>query len=80
VMAHRPLARGVLSSNRFLHEIGEKYGKTAAQVALNWLIAREGVIAIPKAVNSDHLEQNAGAAGWKLSEENLENISSHFHQ
>jgi len=80
VMAHRPLARGVLSSNRFLHEIGEKYGKTAAQVALNWLIAREGVIAIPKAVNSDHLAQNAGAAGWKLSEDDLENISSHFHQ
>jgi diketogulonate reductase-like aldo/keto reductase len=80
VMAYTPLARGGLSSNKFLQEIGGKYGKTAAQVALNWLIAREGVIAIPKAVNLDHLEQNAGAAGWKLSEEDFEDISSHFRQ
>ena len=79
VMAHRPLARGTLSRNKFLEEVGKKYDKTAAQVALNWLIAQEEVIAIPKAVNLDHLEQNAGAAGWKLSEEDMEYISSHFH-
>jgi len=78
VMAHKPLARGVLSRNKFLQEIGKRYEKTAAQVALNWLIAREGVVAIPKAVNLDHLEQNAGAAGWGLSEEDIEHISSHF--
>ena len=78
VMAHRPLARGVLSRNKFLEEIGKRYDKTAAQVALNWLIAQEKVIAIPKAVNLDHLEQNAGAAGWELSEEDMEHISSHF--
>ena len=80
VMAHRPLARGVLSSNKFLQEIGEKYEKSAAQVALNWLINREGVIAIPKAVNTDHLEQNAGAAGWILSGGDTEKISTHFLQ
>ena len=80
VMAHRPLARGVLSSNKILQEIGEKYERTAAQVALNWLITREGVIAIPKAINPDHLEQNAGAAGWTLSGEDIEKISSHFRQ
>jgi diketogulonate reductase-like aldo/keto reductase len=78
LMAHMPLARGGLSRNEFLQGIGKKYEKTAAQVALNWLITREQVIAIPKAVNLDHLEQNAGAVGWELSKDDMEHISSHF--
>lgn len=78
VMAHMPLARGGLSRNPFLQEIGKRYEKTAAQVALNWLIAKEKVIAIPKAVNPDHLVQNADAAGWELSKADMEQISSHF--
>jgi diketogulonate reductase-like aldo/keto reductase len=61
-----------------LQEIGKKYDKTAAQVALNWLLARKQVIAIPKAVKLDHLEQNAGAVGWELSKDDIERISAHF--
>ncbi len=80
VMAHRPLARGVLATNKFLQEVGKRYEKTATQVALNWLIAKEQVIAISKAVNPAHLEQNAGAVGWELSKDDLERISSHFRQ
>jgi len=79
VMAHRPLARGELSRNKFLQEIGKRYEKTAAQVALNWLVAKEQVIAIPKALNLEHLEQNAGAVGWRLSKDDVEQISSYFH-
>ncbi len=79
VMAYRPLAGGELSRNKFLREIGQRYQKTASQVALNWLITRENVIAIPKAVNPEHLEQNAGAAGWELSKDDIERLSSHFH-
>ncbi len=78
VMAYTPLAKGGLSRNEFLQEIGKRYEKTAAQVALNWLIAKENIIAIPKAVNLDHLEQNAGAIGWRLSKDDIEHISSHF--
>lgn len=78
VMAYRPLAGGGLSRNKFLQEIGQRYQKTAAQVALSWLVAREQVITIPKAVKLDHLEQNAGAVGWKLSKDDIERISSHF--
>ncbi len=78
VMAYWPLSRGRLAKDGFLKKTGEKYGKTAAQVALNWLTARENVIAIPKAVNMEHLEQNAGAAGWRLSGEDIQSISDHF--
>jgi len=80
VMAYTPLANGRLSRSEFLREIGKKYKKTAAQVALNWLIAKEKVIAIPKAVNIDHLEENAGAMGRRLSQDDIEYVSSYFGQ
>ena len=78
VMAYWPLSRGKLVTDEFLSKTGEKYGKTAAQVAINWLISHDNVIAIPKAVNPEHLEQNAEATNWQLSEVDIELISSHF--
>ncbi|MDI6806258.1 MAG: aldo/keto reductase [Candidatus Aenigmarchaeota archaeon] len=78
VMAYTPLAKGELARNKFLREIGEKYGKNPAQVALNWLISKENVIAIPKAINLRHVEENVGAMGWRLSKSDVESISSYF--
>lgn len=78
LMAYTPLAKGRLSRSEFLEGIGRKYGKTAAQVALNWLIAKENVIAIPKAINISHLKENAGAMGWRLLEDDMERMSSYF--
>ncbi|HAW49670.1 TPA: aldo/keto reductase [bacterium] len=78
IMAHTPIAKGELAKNEFLKEIGKEYNKTAIQVALTWLIAKENVIAIPKAIRLDHLEENAGAIEWRLSKEDIERISSYF--
>jgi len=78
VMAYWPLSRGEMVKDEFLAGIGKKYGKTAAQAAVNWLISHENVIAMPKAVNPEHIEQNAGAADWELRDEDLELISSRF--
>ena len=80
VMAYTPLGMGKLSRNEFLQELGKKYQKTAAQVALNWLIAKENVVAIPKAINISHLEENAGAMGWRLGGDDAEHISAYFSQ
>jgi aryl-alcohol dehydrogenase-like predicted oxidoreductase len=54
-----------------LREYGEKYGKTPAQVALNWLICQPGVLPIPGAKNAAQAEQNAGALGWQLNSEEV---------
>ena len=72
LMAYTPLEKGSLAKNRCLSEMGIKYGKTAAQIALNWLIWKENVVAIPKATNKDHIKENFGAMGWRLSEEDYE--------
>lgn len=52
-----------------LRDIGEAHGgKTPAQVALNWCIAK-GALPIPGAKNARQAEQNAGALGWRLTRE-----------
>ncbi len=53
-----------------IKEVAEKYGKTPAQVALNWLIMySDTVIPIPGAKRPEQVEDNAGAVGWRLSYE-----------
>lgn len=48
-------------------------GKTASQVALNWVIAK-GAFPIPGAKNADQVAQNAGAMGWKLTDEEINKL------
>ncbi|ASJ00593.1 aldo/keto reductase [Thermococcus gorgonarius] len=72
LIAYTPLEKGTLAKNECLAEIGKAYGKTAAQVALNYLIWEENVVAIPKAGSKAHLEENFGAMGWRLSKEDRE--------
>jgi diketogulonate reductase-like aldo/keto reductase len=61
-----------------LDEIAKKYEKTQAQVALNWLISQDNVIAIPKASNVNHVKENVGALGWRLSEEDFNRLQESF--
>jgi aryl-alcohol dehydrogenase-like predicted oxidoreductase len=62
--------RQLLGLAEKLDEVARKYGKTRAQVALNWLItASNAVIPIPGAKRPEQVEENAGAAGWRLGYE-----------
>lgn len=54
-----------------LRQIGERHERTPAQVALNWLIAQGNVVAIAGAKTAEQVRQNAGALGWKLSDEEV---------
>ena len=57
-----------------LTKIGEKYGKSAAQVALRWNVQR-GVIVIPKSVHKDRMEQNIAIWDFTLSDEDMAEIA-----
>lgn len=57
-----------------LTKIGEKYGKSAAQVALRWNVQR-GVVVIPKSVHKDRMEQNMNIWDFKLSDEDMAEIA-----
>lgn len=58
-----------------LRELGRKYDRTPAQVALNWLTAQEGVIPIPGAKTSSQARQNAAALGWSLEPEEVARLA-----
>ena len=55
--------------------IGEKYGKTAAQVVLRWNVQR-GVSIIPKSVHVDRMEQNVDIWDFELTEDEMTKISA----
>jgi len=47
-------------------------------VALNWLICKDQVVAIPKSTNTDHVREITGSVGWKLSESDQAALSKAF--
>ena len=57
-----------------LTKIGEKYGKSAAQVALRWNVQR-GVTVIPKSVHKARMEQNIDIWDFQLSDEDMAEIA-----
>ncbi len=58
-----------------LAAIGEKYGKSAAQVALRWLTQR-GVVAIPKSTHVERMEQNFNIFDFSLSDDDMAQIAT----
>jgi aryl-alcohol dehydrogenase-like predicted oxidoreductase len=55
--------------------ISEETGKSYAQISLNWLFRQNGVTPIIGARTLDQLEDNIGASGWELTEEQVEELS-----
>ncbi len=53
-----------------LRDIGRTHGKTPSQAALNWVICK-GALPIPGATNAAHVEENAGALGWRLTDDEV---------
>ena len=78
MMAWGPLggqgASGIVKSE-LLAEIGNKYRKTAAQVALRWLTQR-GIVAIPKSSHKERMAQNFNIFDFKLTTEEMAQIAT----
>ena len=78
MMAWGPLGgQGVdaVIKNELLSAIGNKYGKTAAQVALRWLTLR-GIVAIPKSTHVERMKQNFDIFDFSLSDAEMQQIAS----
>lgn len=67
--------RGGLFENPVLTAIGEKYGKTSAQVMLRWNIQR-GVVVLPKSTHIERMEQNFNVFDFALTEEDMSAIAA----
>ena len=78
VMAYSPIEQGRLARSGELIRIAKAYQATPAQVALAFLLERDGVIAIPKSANPERVAENAEAPELELSEEDWTALDAAF--
>jgi len=79
LMAYSPIGQGgALLRHRVLAAIAARHGATAAQVALAFVLAKPGVIAIPKAGDALHVRENARAAQLVLTPEDCRELDAAF--
>ena len=76
VMAYSPFDQGRLLRKRPLADFARRHGMTASQVAIAWLLAQDGVIAIPKTGTPARLQENAAALAHPLTGEQLRELDA----
>jgi len=78
VMAYSPIEQARLVRHRGLADFARRHGATPAQAALAWLLAKDGVIVIPKTSRVERLKENLGAMELRLSKEQLAELDLLF--
>lgn len=78
VMAYSPIEQATLLRNPRLARFAEKHGISPVQAALGWLLAQQGVIAIPKTSHRERLRENHGALALRLSAQQLAELDAAF--
>jgi diketogulonate reductase-like aldo/keto reductase len=83
MVAYSPLGHGTFpgprsAGGRVLKEIAELHHATPRQVALQFLVHRPGLFAIPKASTPEHATENAGAGNFQLSDADVKRIDKAF--
>ena len=79
VVAYSPIARGGARNDKLLARIGAAYGKTAAQVALRFLVQHE-IVVIPRTSKEQRLAENAGVFDFALSAAEMKEIAGLSHR
>lgn len=78
LIAWRPV-RGIDAEQpAIVRELCEKYGKTPAQIAINWLVAQENVVTLAKMSRPEHLQENLGGIGWEMEKEDVERLRKEY--
>jgi 2,5-diketo-D-gluconate reductase B len=76
LIAYAPLAQGRATKDETLQKIGGKYGASAAQVTIAWLLGQDGVVAIPKAQQVTSQRLNLDAIKIVLDDEDVAAIAA----
>ena len=74
--AHVPLAQGRLADHPALTRIAARHGATAVQVALKWLLDKDGVVAFPKAARVESQRDNLAALDLVLDDADRAEIAA----
>lgn len=79
-IAWRPTQKGILLNNipSLLQKMCNKYDKTPAQIAINWLTSQANVVTLAKTTSIEHLMENLGALGWKMDKDDVETLRNEY--
>lgn len=75
IIAYQPIKRKEVLANSRVQEIAKRYETSPASIALAWLL-NQGALPIPKAIQKEHIDENLAAANLKLSDEDIDVLSS----
>lgn len=78
IIAYSPIGEGKLVNHPLLQQIADKHDATSAQIALAWTIRQPGIMAIPKASNIRHVEENFHSLSIRLDAEDLKQLDRAF--
>ncbi len=80
IVAYRPTEKSKLfeTTSKIIEDICKKYNKTFIQIGINWLISQPNVVTLSKTRNPKHLEENLGAIGWQMEQEDIEKLRNEF--
>ena len=78
IMAYSPIEQGLLAQHPVLTRIAAQHGATAAQVAIAWVLAHDGVSAIPEAGTRHHVTENHAALDLSLTSDDLAALDRAF--
>ncbi len=78
IMAYSPIEQGRLLGHKTLATVAGRHGATAAQVALAWLLRQDGIVAIPKATNPEHVRDNRKSLDLKLTVDDIAALDQAF--
>jgi 2,5-diketo-D-gluconate reductase B len=75
LVAYSPVAKGRVKNDIALARIGVRYGKSAAQVCLRWLV-QQNIAAIPRTARIERLSENIEVFDFTLSDEDMQQLST----
>lgn len=78
LMAYCPLDQGDLLQHAVLHQLAKRHNATPAQIALAWLLAQKGVIAIPKSSHVERVKENLDAQHLQLTADDMRLLDDAF--
>ena len=78
VMAYSPIEQARLMRDPKLTDFAGRHGMTPAQATLAWLLAKDGIIAIPKTSKRERLKENFGALDYPLTKDQLAELDRLF--